>query len=64
MLYGVCSGRQFIIAEDILFTGGYPSYGDSLDAGIQCFLLAIEVGLHSVCVEHSIRFKVISLGSL
>lgn len=36
-------GRQFLIAEDILFTGGYPSYGDSLEAGIQCFLLAIEV---------------------
>ena len=38
------TGRQFLIAEDILFTGSYPSYGDSLDAGIQCFLLAIEVG--------------------
>lgn len=37
-------GRQFLTAEDILFTGGYPSYGESLDAGIQCFLLAIEVG--------------------
>ncbi|XP_064383149.1 40-kDa huntingtin-associated protein-like [Halichondria panicea] len=36
------AGRQFLIAEDILFTGGYPSYGDSLDAGVQCFLLAIE----------------------
>ncbi len=42
----MCShpGRQFLTAEDILFTGGYPSYGESLDAGIQCFLLAIEVG--------------------
>ncbi len=63
-MWCVFAGRQFLIAEDILFTGGYPSYGDSLDAGVQCFLLAIEVGLRSVCVEHSIKLKVIPPGSL
>lgn len=36
------AGRQFIAAEDKLFSARHPSYWDSLDAAIHCFMLAIE----------------------
>lgn len=39
-------GRQFLQAEDVLFTGRFPSYEESLNSGVQCFMLAIEVTYH------------------
>lgn len=38
-------GRQFIAAEELLFTARHASYWESLDAGVNCFMLAIEVGV-------------------
>ena len=38
------TGRQFIAAEELLFSARHASYWESLDAGINCFMLAIEVG--------------------
>ena len=37
------AGRQFIAAEEQLFSARHASYWESLDAGINCFMLAIEV---------------------
>lgn len=39
----VGAGRQFIAAEEQLFSARHASYWESLDAGINCFMLAIEV---------------------
>ncbi len=36
-------GRQFLEAEDILFQARHASYWESMEAGVQCFLMAIEV---------------------
>ena len=38
------SGRQFLEAEEVLFKTRHASYWESLEAGVQCFILAIEVG--------------------
>lgn len=38
------TGRQFIAAEELLFSARHASYWESLDAGVNCFMLAIEVG--------------------
>ena len=39
----MATGRQFIAAEELLFSARHASYWESLDAGINCFMLAIEV---------------------
>ena len=39
------SGRQFLQAEDMLFSALHTSYEESLEAGIQCFLLSIDVSV-------------------
>ena len=36
-------GRQFIAAEDLLYSARHATYWDSLDAAVNCFMLAIEV---------------------
>lgn len=36
-------GRQFLEAEEILFSGRHASYWESLEAALHCFALAIEV---------------------
>ena len=36
-------GRQFLQAEEVLFSAVHASYEESLEAGIQCFLLAMDV---------------------
>ena len=36
-------GRQFFQAEDVLFTAKQATYRECLEAGVQCFLLAIDV---------------------
>ena len=37
------AGRQFFTVEEMLFSAHHASYGESLEAGIHCFLVAIEV---------------------
>ena len=36
-------GREFIEAEELLYSGRHVTYWDSFEAAIQCFLLAIRV---------------------
>lgn len=43
------SGRQFLQAEEILYSARHASYEESLEAGVQCFLLAIDVSGLSLC---------------
>ena len=43
------SGRQFLQAEEILYSARHASYEESLEAGVQCFLLAIDVSGSSLC---------------
>jgi len=42
-------GRQFLQAEEILYSARHASYEESLEAGVQCFLLAIDVSGLSLC---------------
>ena len=42
------TGRQFFQAEEVLYSARHTSYGESLEAGIQCFLLSIEVSVGAV----------------
>ena len=44
ILAHVFIGRQFIAAEELLFSARHASYWESLDAAVHCFMLAIEVG--------------------
>ena len=44
------AGREFLEAEDLLFSARHVSYWDSLEAAIHCFLLAIRVRCVCVCV--------------
>ena len=37
------AGRQFFIVEEMLFSAHHASYKECLDAGIHCFLMAIDV---------------------
>ena len=37
------TGRQYLAAEEVLYAARHASYQESLDAGVQCFILAIEV---------------------
>lgn len=41
--YSFTAGRQFLEAEDSLFKAQHASYWECLDAGIHCFIRAIEV---------------------
>jgi hypothetical protein len=36
------AGRQFFTAEEMLFSAHHASYRESLDAGVQCFIMAID----------------------
>lgn len=36
------AGRQFFTVEEMLFSAHHASYGESLEAGIHCFLVAVE----------------------
>ena len=47
----VLSGRQFLHAEEILYSARHASYEESLEAGVQCFLLAIDVSVLPLCQE-------------
>ena len=40
-------GRQFFQAEDVLYSARHASYWECLDAGVQCYMLAIEVCRYS-----------------
>ena len=52
------TGRQFIAAEDLLFSARHPSYWESLDAAVNCFMLAIEVSLNvTKCVVSLVLYK-------
>lgn len=42
------TGRQFFQAEEVLYSARHTSYEESLEAGIQCFLLSIEVSVGAV----------------
>ena len=43
-------GRQFFTVEEMLFSAHHASYKECLDAGIHCFLMAIDVRLYTLCV--------------
>ena len=46
-IFTVClTGRQFFTAEEMLFTAHHASYRESLDAGVHCFIMAIDVRQH------------------
>ena len=46
--YVFFTGRQFFQAEEVLYSARHASYEESLEAGIQCFLLSIEVSVGAV----------------
>ena len=48
-LFALLVGRQFLEAEDILFSARHASYWESLEAGTHCFIMAIEVWCLCVC---------------
>ena len=37
------AGRQFFTAEEMLFSAHHASYKECLDAGVHCFIMAIDV---------------------
>ena len=37
------AGRQFFTVEEMLFSAHHASYEECLEAGIHCFLMAIDV---------------------
>jgi hypothetical protein len=37
------AGRQFFTAEELLFSAHHASYRESLDAGVHCFIMAVDV---------------------
>ena len=51
------AGRQFILAEERLQDSKNASYTDMLEAGVQCFLLAIHVRnyLNSLIIQELIK---------
>lgn len=59
------AGRQFIEAEDVLFSARHASYWESLEAGTHCFIMAIEaqekhkhnVMAASFCLEIAHKLK-------
>jgi tetratricopeptide (TPR) repeat protein len=36
------AGRQFFTAEELLFSAHHASYRESLDAGVHCFIMAVD----------------------
>lgn len=59
------AGRQFLEAEDILFSARHASYWESLEAGTHCFIMAIQaqenakhnVMAASYCLEIAHKLK-------
>ena len=46
----IYTGRQFFTVEEMLFSAHHATYWECLDAGVHCFLMAIDVGTHVILI--------------